>query len=228
MRGELETGTDCYILTQSSSDHSSTSSSFWLGGSTVGHWGPQALSQKADSHAGILSTNWLQLQLGLELTQAVCGTWLYNCLTSTCFLWAYAPAPNSTTCTGQGRPDAPVSLSSAYLPRVHLLIVGSVEGQYVTQEAASYTTKVVQPLISRLENHLFVAASHQTRLDTRSKARRPIKVGIKGEGKVGNEPRLEPCLSVLLIGSLSAMWAWWGKQFHEPKCGSGHVCQLTA
>ena len=26
---------------------------------------------------------------------------------------------------------------------------------------------------------LFVAASHQTRLDTRSKARRPIKVGIK-------------------------------------------------
>ena len=29
---------------------------------------------------------------------------------------------------------------------------------------------------------LFVAASHQTRLDTRSKARRPIKVGIKGRG----------------------------------------------
>ena len=52
---------------------------------------------------------------------------------------------------------------------------------------------------------IFVAASHQTRLDTRSKARRPIKVGIKGRGKVGKEPRLEPCLSVLLIGSLSAM-----------------------
>ena len=50
----------------------------------------------------------------------------------------------------------------------------------------------------------------------------------KGEGKVGKEPRLEPCLSVLLIGSLSAMWAWWGKQFHEPKCESGHVCQFTA
>ena len=30
--------------------------------------------------------------------------------------------------------------------------------------------------------HVFVAASHQTRLDTRSKARRPIKVGIKGRG----------------------------------------------
>ena len=24
----------------------------------------------------------------LQLTQAVCGTWLYNCLTPTCFLWA--------------------------------------------------------------------------------------------------------------------------------------------
>ena len=31
VRGELETGTDCYILTQSSSDHSITSSSSWLG-----------------------------------------------------------------------------------------------------------------------------------------------------------------------------------------------------
>ena len=31
VRGELEMGTDWYILTQSSSDHSSTSSSSWLG-----------------------------------------------------------------------------------------------------------------------------------------------------------------------------------------------------
>ena len=39
-----------------------------------------------------LVLNWLQLQLELGLTQAVCGTWLYNCLTTTCFLWAYASA----------------------------------------------------------------------------------------------------------------------------------------
>ena len=38
------------------------------------------------------------LELTLQLTQAVPGTWLYNCLPSTCFLWAYA----STTSTGQG------------------------------------------------------------------------------------------------------------------------------
>ena len=55
----------------------------------------------------------LQLQLELELTdsnwltQAVCSHWLYNCLNSTCFLWAYASAPNSTTSTGQG--DIPIS-----------------------------------------------------------------------------------------------------------------------
>ena len=32
---------------------------------------------------------------------------------------------------------------------------------------------------------VFVAASHQTRFDTRSKARRPIKVGIKGRRRSG-------------------------------------------
>ena len=37
-----------------------------------------------------LVPNWLQLEL--ELTQAVYGTWLYNCLTPTCFLWAYTSA----------------------------------------------------------------------------------------------------------------------------------------
>ena len=36
-----------------------------LGCSTMGHWGPQALSLQTDSHAGILSPNWLQLQLEL-------------------------------------------------------------------------------------------------------------------------------------------------------------------
>ena len=90
-RGELETDTDCYILTQSSSDHSSTSFSSWLGCSTVGHWGskPSVWSWFSLRHLG---PDWLQLQLQLELTQAVCGTWLHNCPTSTCFLPAYASA----------------------------------------------------------------------------------------------------------------------------------------
>ena len=95
VRGELETGTDCYILTQSSSDHSSTSFSSWLGCSTVNHWEPKALHLPRASCP----------QLELQLTPAVCGTWLYDCLTPTCFLWAYASSPNSTTSTGQGDID---------------------------------------------------------------------------------------------------------------------------
>ena len=38
------------------------------------------------------------------------------------------------------------------------------------------------PRKKRGGSRLFVAASHQTRYDTRSKARRTIKVGIKGRG----------------------------------------------
>ena len=41
VRGELETRRDCHILTQSSSVHSSTSFSSWLGCSSVGHRGPK-------------------------------------------------------------------------------------------------------------------------------------------------------------------------------------------
>ena len=50
---------------------------------------------------------------------------------------------------------------------------------------------------------VFVAASHQTRLDTRSKARRPIKVGIKGRGRSGtnwdSNPACRCCSSAHLV-----------------------------
>ena len=50
---------------------------------------------------------------------------------------------------------------------------------------------------------VFVAASHQTRLDTRSKARRPIKVGIKGRGRSGTSRDSNPaclcCSSAYLV-----------------------------
>ena len=54
LRGELETGTDYSVLTLSSSGHSSTSFSSWLGCLTVGHGGPKTICLQADSHAGIL------------------------------------------------------------------------------------------------------------------------------------------------------------------------------
>ena len=50
---------------------------------------------------------------------------------------------------------------------------------------------------------VFVAASDQTRLDTRSKARRPIKVGIKGRGRSGrsrdSNPACQCCSSAHLV-----------------------------
>ena len=127
VRGELETETDCYILTQSSSDHSSTSSSFCWAAQPWVTEGPSPLSRAGSHSASMLSPTATAIRtLCLELTttdQAVCDTWLYDCLTTTCFLWAYASAPNSTSSTGQG--DIPISstgctcfrCSSAYLHR---------------------------------------------------------------------------------------------------------------
>ena len=43
-----------------------------------------------------------------------------------------------------------------------------------------------------LHNEIFVAASHKTGLDTRSKARRPIRVGIKGWGRSGTSRDSNP------------------------------------
>ena len=74
--------TNCNILTPCPFAFSSTSFSFY--------WATQSGVLRAHSHLlgtsslySILSpTNWL------KLTEPVCGTELYNCLTSTCFLWA--------------------------------------------------------------------------------------------------------------------------------------------
>ena len=116
VRGELEMGIDCYILTLSSSDYSSTSFAFWLGSSTVGHWGPKALclelvlTQASCPQLAPIPT-------GTGIDPAVCGTWLYNCLTSTCF---------------------------CLFTQVHLLIDGLVEGQYVT--IAPHLIKIFQNL----------------------------------------------------------------------------------
>ena len=100
----------------------------FAGCSTVGHWGPKpsvwswfSVCRHPFSNCDWNSLPWTDPWNWL--TQAVCGTWLYNCFTSTCFLWAYASAPNSTPSTGQG--DIPISStgrtclrwSSAYLLR---------------------------------------------------------------------------------------------------------------
>ena len=127
VRGELETERDCHILTPSSSDHSSTSSSFcWA--AQPGFWGPRpsvcklilTLASCPPTNSNC-NSNWTDSRL--EMTQAVCGTGLYICLTSACFLWVYA----STMSTGQG--DIPTSLigCTCYLHRcISWLIARSI------------------------------------------------------------------------------------------------------
>ena len=86
------------ILTQSSSfDHSSTSSSSWLGYSTVGHWGPKALC------------------LPLALTQASFPQLAQAVCVLVILLFNVHLLP----------------LFFRLFTQVHLLIDGSVEGQYV-------------------------------------------------------------------------------------------------
>ena len=80
VRGELETGTDCYILTQVLLTIAVLLSHLGWGCSIVNPWGPKALCPPLLSHFGILSPtdsncNWLKPSV----------SWLYFSLTSTCF-----------------------------------------------------------------------------------------------------------------------------------------------
>ena len=138
----METGTDCYILTQSSSDHSSTSFAFWLCCSTGGHWGPQALSLQAlslqaDSHAGILSPNynWTGTDSNCLTKASVASgyiiVWHPSASCGRTHLYRIQPHPHVKAIFRYLRPDAPVSLFSFLFTQVHLLIDSSVEGQYV-------------------------------------------------------------------------------------------------
>ena len=111
----VEDGTDCNILTPSSSDYSSTSFSFcWAAQPGVLRaqairWELVLTASNCNSNS---NCNWPQL------TETVCGTWLYNCLPSTCFPWAshahrIQPVHRSRWHLRHPRPDAPVSWLTA-------------------------------------------------------------------------------------------------------------------
>ena len=123
-RGELETGTDCYILTPSSSDHSSTSFAFWPGRSFVGHWGPKALRPPL----ALNSASCPQLTPTATETRT---DWSKPSVAPVYIIVSWPPAsgerthlppsPNSTTSTGQG--DIPISSTGctcfAVLPLIY-------------------------------------------------------------------------------------------------------------
>ena len=107
--------------------------------------------------AGLLNHRLLRAQAELALTLASCpqltptatdclkpsvapGYIIVWCPPASCGCTHLLPSLHSTTSTGQGDipiswPDAPVLLFFRLFTRVHLLIDGLVEGQYVTKGA---------------------------------------------------------------------------------------------
>ena len=75
-------------------------------------------------------------------------------------------------------------------------------------------------------DHIFVAASHQTRLDTRSKARRPIKVGIKGRGRSGRSRDSNPACQCCSSAHLVQCEPDEASSFTNPNVGPGTYASL--
>ena len=75
-------------------------------------------------------------------------------------------------------------------------------------------------------SHIFVAASHQTRLDTRSKARRPIKVGIKGRGRSGRSRDSNPACLCCSSAHLVQCEPDEASSFTNPNVGPGTYAGL--
>ena len=77
-----------------------------------------------------------------------------------------------------------------------------------------------------LSRRVFVAASHQTRLDTRSKARRSIKVGITGRGRLGTSRDLNPACLCCSSAHLVQCEPDEASSFTNPNVGPGTYASL--
>ena len=119
VRGELEMGTDYYILTPSSSNHSSTSFAFWLGCLTVGHWGPKPSVWSWFSLCWHPISNWNWNSNWPKLSVAP-GYIIVSHPPASCGRTHLPPSLNSTTSTGQG--DIPISSTGCTCFAVLLLI----------------------------------------------------------------------------------------------------------
>ena len=131
VRGELETGIDCYILTPSSSNHSSTSFAFWQGCSTGGHWGPKPSVWSWSSLLWHPISNWNWLPVCV-LVIFLFDSHVLRVEVRICHHHRIQPRPQVKVIFRYLRTDAPVSLFFRLFTEVHLLIDGSVEGQYIT------------------------------------------------------------------------------------------------
>ena len=117
------TKTDCYILTQSSSrDHSSTSSSSWLGCSTVGRWGPKPSVwswfslrghpiSNCDWNSNCLKLNWPKP----SVAPGYIIVWRPPASCGHTYLHQIQPHPQLEVIFRYLRPDAPVIYTGASL-----------------------------------------------------------------------------------------------------------------
>ena len=95
-------------------------------------------------------------------------------------------------------------------------------GTMATQELKFFPL----PLFGLSLFQIFVAASHQTRLDTRSKARRPIKVGIKGRGRSGTSRDSNPACLCCSSAHLVQCEPDEASSFTNPNVGPGTYASL--
>ena len=81
-------------------------------------------------------------------------------------------------------------------------------------------------LLKGILHCLFVAASHQTRIDTWSKARRLIKVGIKGRGRSGTSRDTNPAGQCCTSAHLVQCETDEASSFTNPNLGPGTYAGL--
>ena len=145
VRSELETGTDCYILTQSSSDHSSTSFSFcWAAQLKVTRGRKPSVCkliltlvscpQLTPTATELELTDWLKL----SAAPGYIIVWRPPASCGCTHLHRIQPRPQVKVIFRHPRPDAPALPFFCLFTQVHLLIDSLVEGQYVTKWSNSF------------------------------------------------------------------------------------------
>ena len=117
----------------------------------------------------------------------------------------------------QSQPDRhhPPSIRRAFLWKRHASSSRSVSRRWLRLRAVTLNWC-----------QIFVAASHQTRLDTRSKARRPIKVGIKGEAGSGTSQVSNPAGQCCSSAHLVQCEPDEASSFTNPNVGPGTYASL--
>ena len=140
VRSELETWTDCYILTPCSSDHSSTSFAFWLGCSTVGNWGPKPSVWSRFSLRWHPLSNWNRNWLKPSVAP---GYIIVSHPPASCGRMHLPPSPNSTTSTGQG--DIPIfSTGCTCFAVLPLIYTGGSHDWWLGRESICYWVGTIQ------------------------------------------------------------------------------------